>query len=36
MNNKKITNEEIEKLLSYINMYMIMNGAISIDKLLEY
>lgn len=35
MNNKKITNEEIEKLLSYINMYMIMNGAISIDKLLE-
>ena len=31
----KLTKEEIENLLSYINMYMGMNGAIKIDKLLE-
>ena len=31
----KLTKEEIENLLSHINMYMGMNGAIKIDKLLE-
>lgn len=31
----KLTKKEIENLLSYINMYMDMNGAIKIDKLLE-
>lgn len=31
----KLTKKEIENLLSYINMYMAMNGAIKIDKLLE-
>ena len=30
-----LSKEEVESLLSYINMYMIMNGAIKVDKLLE-
>lgn len=31
----KLSKKEIDSLLSYINMYMLMNGAIKIDKLLE-